>query len=135
MKKYFWQRFLYPKQPRGEKGDRGRDGMDGRPGPPGLPAASGDNIQYIPMPGPPGPPGAPGSPGIPGVSIAGPKGEPGMDSRSPYYGDPNYGGRQGKVLDCWHFPTPKVRNVAGMNGLFMFVYYPLSGLPGRQNVF
>nr|XP_029726514.1 collagen alpha-1(XVIII) chain [Aedes albopictus] len=81
--------------PRGEKGDRGRDGMDGRPGPPGLPAASGDNIQYIPMPGPPGPPGAPGSPGIPGVSIAGPKGEPGMDSRSPYYGDPNYGGRQG----------------------------------------
>lgn len=95
--------------------------MDGRPGPPGLPAASGDNIQYIPMPGPPGPPGAPGSPGIPGVSIAGPKGEPGMDSRSPYYGDPNYGGRQGKVLACWHFPTPKVRNVAGMNGLFMFV--------------
>ncbi|XP_062710137.1 collagen alpha-1(XV) chain isoform X1 [Aedes albopictus] len=81
--------------PRGEKGDRGRDGMDGRPGPPGLPAASGDNIQYIPMPGPPGPPGPPGSPGIPGVSIAGPKGEPGMDSRSPYYGDPNYGGRQG----------------------------------------
>ncbi|XP_062553398.1 collagen alpha-1(XVIII) chain isoform X12 [Armigeres subalbatus] len=81
--------------PRGEKGERGRDGMDGRPGPPGLPAASGDSIQYIPMPGPPGPPGAPGSPGIPGVSIAGSKGEPGMDSRSPYFGDPNYAGRTG----------------------------------------
>ncbi|XP_065086473.1 collagen alpha-1(XVIII) chain isoform X7 [Ochlerotatus camptorhynchus] len=69
--------------PRGPKGETGKDGLDGKPGTPG---------QYIPLPGPPGPPGPPG---LPGVSIAGEKGDPGMDSRSPYFGDPNFIGRPG----------------------------------------
>ncbi|XP_070142153.1 collagen alpha-1(XVIII) chain isoform X6 [Drosophila kikkawai] len=80
---------------KGDKGDRGQDGRDGLPGPPGLPATGGGDgdssgVQYIPMPGPPGPPGPPG---LPGLSISGPKGEPGMDSRSSFFGDASYYGR------------------------------------------
>ncbi|XP_017128344.1 collagen alpha-1(XVIII) chain isoform X5 [Drosophila elegans] len=80
---------------KGEKGDRGQDGRDGLPGPPGMPSNGGGDgdssgVQYIPMPGPPGPPGPPG---LPGLSISGPKGDPGMDSRSPFYGDASYYGR------------------------------------------
>ncbi|XP_032309717.1 collagen alpha-1(XVIII) chain isoform X12 [Drosophila ananassae] len=81
---------------KGDKGDRGQDGRDGLPGPPGLPAGGGGDgdssggVQYIPMPGPPGPPGPPG---LPGLSISGPKGEPGMDSRSSFFGDASYYGR------------------------------------------
>ncbi|XP_034658145.1 collagen alpha-1(XVIII) chain isoform X14 [Drosophila subobscura] len=80
--------------PKGEKGDTGQDGRDGLPGPPGLPASSGGDgdssgVQYIPMAGPPGPPGPPG---LPGLSISGPKGEPGVDSRS-FFGDASYYGR------------------------------------------
>ncbi|XP_023173333.2 collagen alpha-1(XV) chain isoform X2 [Drosophila hydei] len=80
---------------KGEKGDRGNDGRDGLPGPPGLPATTGggdgdsSGVQYIPMPGPPGPPGPPG---LPGLSITGPKGEAGVDSRS-FFGDASYYGR------------------------------------------
>ncbi|XP_020812815.1 collagen alpha-1(XV) chain isoform X3 [Drosophila serrata] len=82
---------------KGDKGDRGQDGRDGLPGPPGLPATGGSDgdssgVQYIPMPGPPGPPGPPG---LPGLSISGPKGEPGMDSRSSFFGDASYYGRPG----------------------------------------
>ncbi|KAH8322904.1 hypothetical protein KR059_010319 [Drosophila kikkawai] len=82
---------------KGDKGDRGQDGRDGLPGPPGLPATGGGDgdssgVQYIPMPGPPGPPGPPG---LPGLSISGPKGEPGMDSRSSFFGDASYYGRPG----------------------------------------
>ncbi|XP_044570747.1 collagen alpha-1(XVIII) chain isoform X5 [Drosophila ananassae] len=83
---------------KGDKGDRGQDGRDGLPGPPGLPAGGGGDgdssggVQYIPMPGPPGPPGPPG---LPGLSISGPKGEPGMDSRSSFFGDASYYGRPG----------------------------------------
>ncbi|KAH8297524.1 hypothetical protein KR054_001117 [Drosophila jambulina] len=82
---------------KGEKGDRGQDGRDGLPGPPGMPATGGGDgdssgVQYIPMPGPPGPPGPPG---LPGLSISGPKGEPGMDSRSSFFGDASYYGRPG----------------------------------------
>ncbi|XP_041564403.1 collagen alpha-1(XV) chain isoform X6 [Drosophila elegans] len=82
---------------KGEKGDRGQDGRDGLPGPPGMPSNGGGDgdssgVQYIPMPGPPGPPGPPG---LPGLSISGPKGDPGMDSRSPFYGDASYYGRPG----------------------------------------
>ncbi|BFF96763.1 collagen alpha-1(XVIII) chain [Drosophila madeirensis] len=82
--------------PKGEKGDTGQDGRDGLPGPPGLPASSGGDgdssgVQYIPMAGPPGPPGPPG---LPGLSISGPKGEPGVDSRS-FFGDASYYGRPG----------------------------------------
>ncbi|XP_026832325.1 collagen alpha-1(XVIII) chain isoform X9 [Drosophila erecta] len=80
---------------KGDKGDRGQDGRDGLPGPPGLPSTGGGDgdsggVQYIPMPGPPGPPGPPG---LPGLSISGPKGEPGMDSRSSFFGDASYYGR------------------------------------------
>ncbi|XP_032592254.1 collagen alpha-1(XVIII) chain isoform X2 [Drosophila grimshawi] len=80
---------------KGEKGDRGGDGRDGLPGPPGLPATGGgdsesSSIQYIPMPGPPGPPGPPG---MPGLTLSGQKGEPGMDSRSSFFGDASYYGR------------------------------------------
>ncbi|XP_030386334.1 collagen alpha-1(XVIII) chain [Scaptodrosophila lebanonensis] len=86
--------------PKGEKGDRGQDGRDGLPGPPGMPAPTGGDgdsggVQYIPMPGPPGPPGPPGSPGMPGLSISGPKGEPGMDPRSSFFGDASYYSRPG----------------------------------------
>lgn len=87
-----------PTQVKGEKGDRGNDGRDGLPGPPGLPATTGgeggdsSGVQYIPMPGPPGPPGPPG---LPGLSITGPKGEAGMDSRS-FFGDASYYGRPGE---------------------------------------
>ncbi|XP_050741781.1 collagen alpha-1(XVIII) chain isoform X3 [Drosophila biarmipes] len=82
---------------KGEKGDRGQDGRDGLPGPPGIPATGGGDgdssgVQYIPMPGPPGPPGPPG---LPGLSISGPKGEPGMELRSSFYGDASYYGRPG----------------------------------------
>ncbi|XP_037723297.1 collagen alpha-1(XV) chain isoform X6 [Drosophila subpulchrella] len=80
---------------KGDKGDRGQDGRDGLPGPPGIPATGGGDgdssgVQYIPMPGPPGPPGPPG---LPGLSISGPKGEPGMELRSSFYGDASYYGR------------------------------------------
>nr|NP_001163363.1 multiplexin, isoform L [Drosophila melanogaster]ACZ94634.1 multiplexin, isoform L [Drosophila melanogaster] len=80
---------------KGDKGDRGQDGRDGLPGPPGLPSTGGGDgdsggVQYIPMPGPPGPPGPPG---LPGLSISGPKGEPGVDSRSSFFGDASYYGR------------------------------------------
>ncbi|XP_022216757.1 collagen alpha-1(XV) chain isoform X7 [Drosophila obscura] len=80
--------------PKGDKGDTGQDGRDGLPGPPGLPASGGGDgdssgVQYIPMAGPPGPPGPPG---LPGLSISGPKGEPGVDSRS-FFGDASYYGR------------------------------------------
>ncbi|XP_052844092.1 collagen alpha-1(XV) chain isoform X6 [Drosophila gunungcola] len=82
---------------KGDKGDRGQDGRDGLPGPPGMPSTGGGDgdssgVQYIPMPGPPGPPGPPG---LPGLSISGPKGDPGMDSRSPFFGDASYYGRPG----------------------------------------
>ncbi|XP_070852114.1 collagen alpha-1(XV) chain isoform X7 [Drosophila suzukii] len=82
---------------KGDKGDRGQDGRDGLPGPPGIPATGGGDgdssgVQYIPMPGPPGPPGPPG---LPGLSISGPKGEPGMELRSSFYGDASYYGRPG----------------------------------------
>ncbi|KAH8239973.1 hypothetical protein KR032_009864 [Drosophila birchii] len=82
---------------KGDKGDRGQDGRDGLPGPPGMPATGGGDgdssgVQYIPMPGPPGPPGPPG---LPGLSISGPKGEPGMDSRGSFFGDASYYGRPG----------------------------------------
>ena len=89
-------------QLKGDKGERGMNGRDGLPGPPGLPAASGDGgVQYIPMPGPPGPPGPPGQPGPPRLSIVGEEGEPGMDSRSPFYSDSQHGfyGRPGKFTD------------------------------------
>ncbi|KAH8307385.1 hypothetical protein KR044_011009, partial [Drosophila immigrans] len=85
-------------QSKGEKGDRGSDGRDGLPGPPGLPSTGGTGdgdsggVQYIPMPGPPGPPGPPG---MPGLSITGPKGEAGMDSRGSFFGDASYYGRPG----------------------------------------
>ncbi|XP_032573633.1 collagen alpha-1(XVIII) chain isoform X5 [Drosophila sechellia] len=80
---------------KGDKGDRGQDGRDGLPGPPGIPSTGGGDgdsggVQYIPMPGPPGPPGPPG---LPGLSISGPKGEPGMDSRGSFFGDASYYGR------------------------------------------
>ncbi|KAH8378750.1 hypothetical protein KR009_001239 [Drosophila setifemur] len=82
---------------KGDKGDRGQDGRDGLPGPPGLPSSGGGDgdssvVQYVPMPGPPG---APGPPGLPGLSISGPKGEPGVDSRSSFFGDASYYGRPG----------------------------------------
>lgn len=85
-------------QLKGDKGDRGQDGRDGLPGPPGLPSTGGGDgdsggVQYIPMPGPPGPPGPPG---LPGLSISGPKGEPGVDSRSSFFGDASYYGRPGE---------------------------------------
>lgn len=87
-------------QVKGDKGDRGQDGRDGLPGPPGLPSTGGGDgdssgVQYIPMPGPPGPPGPPG---LPGLSISGPKGEPGMDSRSSFFGDASYYGRPGELV-------------------------------------
>nr|XP_017009453.1 collagen alpha-1(XV) chain isoform X8 [Drosophila takahashii] len=80
---------------KGDKGDRGQDGRDGLPGPPGMPSTGGGDgdssgVQYIPMPGPPGPPGPPG---LPGLSISGPKGEPGMELRSTFFGDASYYGR------------------------------------------
>jgi len=70
------------------------------PGPPGIPATGGGDgdssgVQYIPMPGPPGPPGPPG---LPGLSISGPKGEPGMELRSSFYGDASYYGRPGEKI-------------------------------------
>ncbi|KAH8362771.1 hypothetical protein KR084_000843 [Drosophila pseudotakahashii] len=82
---------------KGDKGDRGQDGRDGLPGPPGMPSTGGGDgdssgVQYIPMPGPPGPPGPPG---LPGLSISGPKGEPGMELRSTFFGDASYYGRPG----------------------------------------
>lgn len=81
---------------KGEKGDRGIDGRNGQPGPPGLPSA-GNGGEYIPVAGPPGQPGPPGPPGAPGISIAAQKGEPGMDSRSPFFGDLSHSpGRPGK---------------------------------------
>lgn len=43
------------------------------------------------MPGPPGPPGPPG------VSLMGPKGEPGMEFRTPFAGENNYYNRHGKL--------------------------------------
>lgn len=66
------------------------------------------------VPGPPGPPGSSTHfilkyrktngflfcSGPPGVSVMGQKGEPGMDSRSPFYGDLTHSaGRVGKSIN------------------------------------
>lgn len=43
------------------------------------------------------------SAGPPGISVMGQKGEPGMDSRSPFYGDLTHSaGRVGKLFINWN---------------------------------
>ncbi|XP_037050448.1 collagen alpha-1(XV) chain-like isoform X3 [Bradysia coprophila] len=79
--------------PKGDTGQKGQKGeiavVEGGRGEKGEKGDSGQGTQYIPVPGPPGPPGPPG------VSVMGQKGEPGMDSRSPFYGDLTHSGRVG----------------------------------------